>query len=291
MSMWRNLICALLVIAPVAGAAQQSQQAEELLEESDIVVIAHPLHDRDIVVNGRIKARCQPRADDPQNAVQHKAPAGPWVRIEPLADGTGFRAVSDPTYWPRKEWQAELGVWKRVGTALPLFNFREPGAQSPLCVGRKPGTIGGAVQFQKLLDPLPYLCRRVRFTAFVASRKANANFWLNGRISDFGAQGRAVIVGVGGSHGWMPIQVEEGVVPFNSPAVGLGLIVSDGDIWMYDEKLVIVPDEELTPRGVRQNKSCLQAALKRCQKRARQAKAGKDDDDIAGRCEAIQAAA
>lgn len=269
MARYLNILAIGMLVVPTSAFPQDEPDPPK--PENEIVVTAE-----------RPPPRCRPRSDDPLNQIQLDAPKGYWVRIEPSPDGAGFQYVGYTWHRAPESSLTEAGAWRRAGNALPKFNFREPRENLLMCVGRKEGTMGGDAQFQQLLLPHEYLCKSVRFTAFAASRKANAIFWLNGRESDHFNSGKAMQAGFRGDNGWTPILIEENVIPFNAPSIGFGVIVDDGDVWLFDAKLSIVPDTELTERERRKQDGCLERARKHC------SRVGDGAGDLGRRCRAIQ---
>lgn len=193
----------------------------------------------EVVVNARVP-HCHPRPDDPADAATAAAPTQYWYRLIAQPDGrfTYEKSVGAET-WPTRAIGTQVGHWRRAGDAMPSFTFRTPEDGTPLCVGRTPG---GTIQLQQLLDPAPFRCEYIRFTAWAASGKAAAAFWINA-----GAGGPAM-VDFSGNHDWTPVKDEGGPVASWDLLLGFGLIARGGDVWLYQPSVAVIPDTELTHR-------------------------------------------
>ncbi len=203
--------------------------------------------DAEIVVTG-YPPRCRGWADDPLDAMTRTAPSGDWVFI--VEDPPGVYRYLRKTSDGAVGHTTRLNRWRRAGDQLPSFVFRQPADAAPMCMGRRLGTPEGTVQLQQELDPAPYRCRTVRFTLFVATRNAKAWLWLNN------AAAKPVLVPVEGNHGWIPASLEWGPVSAASPWLSFGAILQDGDLWLYDPRLEVLRDDQVSRKRQRQQAAC-----------------------------------
>lgn len=222
----------------------------------------------DIVVNGRA-IRCRPAARDPLDNVDVSShavdPHTGMLRYEHLAvvpDGSaGYLAV------PNNEQVTGPEYWQRVGVRLDQYVFRGPSADKPMCVGRRRG-IDGFAGFRRIVDAAPYRGHRLRFTAWVATGRAQqVNFWLAAGTewSAPAASAKPVAsredpekappytllnggntnsVPFGGSHGWTPVLIETGPIHGDAHHVSYGFnLQGSGDVWVYQPRLEILVDQ------------------------------------------------
>jgi hypothetical protein len=189
------------------------------------------------------------------------------------ADGRGFELVNSDE---ARSKVAEAGIWHRVGTGIDQYIFRGPANGSLLCIGAKGHYPAGYAQLQQIVDATPYRGKRVRFTAWAASRQAaRINFWLasaDPNASWYGHQGRGEPLffnpgaphrgwiydggnsnGVDwwGSHGWTPMLIEIGPISNQATIISFGFVLNgSGDVWLYNPKFdVLGPDDPYRRRG------------------------------------------
>ena len=88
---------------------------------------------------------------------------------------------------------------------------------------------------RRQLNPLDFRGRRIRFTAFAATRNArSASFWINGGGGHFNQ------VELDGTHGWTPISIQVDVSD-RYPTAMYGFTLSGGgDVWLYQPHLDII---------------------------------------------------
>lgn len=203
---------------------------------------ADPDSNSEIVVTG-FPPHCQPRPGDAQDEPTAAAPMDSrWRGMQADKKNGGYKAVE--RYYRRSGALTDQGVWRRAGDALPDFIFRVPSDGSPLCIGARVRSPRGSVQLQQLLHPGPYRCKYVRFTAFVATRRADAWLWLNN------GGGGPMMTEIEGDHVWMPVLLQQGLVGVYNSNVSFGVVLRKGDVWFYKPQLEIVPDAEL-PKSAR----------------------------------------
>jgi len=217
--------------------ARQSPQPTPLpqVEEAEIVVTGYP-------------PRCRGRPDDPLDGVTRAAPTGGWVFIVEDSSG-GYRYLRKSSKGAGGQ-TTRLDRWRRAGDQLPSFVFRQPAGHAPMCMGRRTGAPEGTAQLQQELDPTPYRCRTVRLTMFVATRTARAWLWLNN------AAAKPVLVPVEGSHGWIPVRLEWGPIGAESLWLSFGAILQDGEVWLYDPKLEVLGDDQVSRTRQRRQAAC-----------------------------------
>lgn len=147
--------------------------------------------------------------------------------------------------------------WQRVGVQPGQYVFREPLDDKPMCVGGNGGSDSFA-GFRRIVDARPYRGRRVRFTAWAASREADqVHFWLaagtdwvrkrrqDGRPANVLLNGGTTNnVPWGGSHGWTPILLETAPIAAGAEHISYGFnLHGSGDIWVYKPTFEIVSDD------------------------------------------------
>jgi hypothetical protein len=215
--------------------------------EDEIVVTGH----RPIVVNGR-SVKCRPADNDPQDKV-NAAPDGS-TRIQsvlmPVYGGRRFELV--PWGNGKDKWSEEFfdfkryggpGVWRRQGNGIDQYIFRGPQNASLLCMGAKWPDPIGIGQLGQLVDAAPYHGKRVRFTAWAASRNASlVTFYLaSGALNKIGLVidgGNTNTHPWAGSHGWTPMMIEIGPISKDATFISFGFTLhGDGDVWLYNPKL------------------------------------------------------
>lgn len=135
------------------------------------------LDDGEVIVRGTIP-RCKPLSDDPQDALVPPL-SNELITIVPDGQNGGFRFVPNLRDG-RPQVKASPDLWLRSGAKLANFTFRVPKDGTPLCIGLKPGHSSGQAKIMKIMDAMPFACRFVRFSLFVAARKADGVIWLNG---------------------------------------------------------------------------------------------------------------
>jgi hypothetical protein len=217
--------------------------------DDEIVVTGH----RPIVVNGR-SVKCRPAADDPQDKA-NAAPAGS-TRVQsvlmPVYGGRRFELVPWEADLHGQLWSREFfdfkryggpGVWRRQGNGIDQYVFRGPKNASLLCLGAKWPDPIGIGQLGQLVDAAPYYGKRLRFTAWAASRNASlVTFYLASGTTNK----MALVVNGGntnthpwaGSHGWTPMMIEIGPISKEATFISFGFTLhGDGDVWLYNPKL------------------------------------------------------
>ena len=205
---------------------------------------------RDIVVHGRT-IHCRPARGDPLDRVN--VGDGPEHRAI-VPDGSGGYVAA-----LNAEQITGPDFWQRVGAGMGEFNFRSSSEGKPMCVGGKLAPSGFA-GFRRIVDAAPSRGRRLRFTAWVATRAARqVSFWLAvgtewranppphsaiGRKTPLNKLlngGNTNAVPFGGDHGWTPVLLETGPLPEAAHHVSYGFnLQGSGDVWVYQPKLEIV---------------------------------------------------
>jgi hypothetical protein len=230
---------------PTGSSVAQSREPDPLPEaDSEIIVSVNRYSE--IVVNGRA-IRCRPATADPLDAV--RIPGwNDYMMIVP--DGAGGFVARRAT-----ELITGPDFWQRVGIGLGSYRFRSARGGEPMCVG---GRGGGSrfAGFRRVVDATEYRGKRVRFSAWVATRSAEqVNFWLavgsgrllEGEVSIRGDRllngGNTNMVPFSGSHGWTPVLLEIGPIEGDAGHISYGLnLEGSGHIWAYDAKLEVVTD-------------------------------------------------
>lgn len=226
-----------LAVGTSPAPAQSVDQGQPGEPATDIVVTGYP----DIVVNGRAQ-RCRPAAGDPLDAV----PIPGWMIVPDGDNGFVARQATEQVTGP--------DFWQRVGVGLGAYRFRSPRGGRPMCIG---GPRGGNrfAGFRRIVDAGELRGHRVRFTAWIAMRKAEqVNFWIaagSGRLVEGEPPVRDRLLNGGntngmplsGSRGWTPVLLETGPIDDRAGHVSYGFnLEGGGDIWVYDPKLAIVAD-------------------------------------------------
>ena len=130
--------------------------------------------------------------------------------------------------------------------------------------------VTGLAGFRRIVDAAPYRGRRLRFTAWVATRSARqVSFWLaagtdwqakppplpRSEHSSKGVKktpfnkllngGNTNNVPFGGDHGWTPVLLETGPIGEDAHHISYGFNLQGlGDVWVYRPKLEIVDGAE-----------------------------------------------
>ena len=241
-----------------SSAAQTSASSDAEDADNEIVVTGY----RDIVVNGRA-IRCRSVAGDPLDEVDlssgydidphSRTPVPRHMAIIP--DGrNGFVSV------PNAEQITGPEFWQRVGVGMDQYVFRAPSVGRPMCVGGR----GGADRFagfRRVVDAAPYRGHRLRFTAWVATGRAQqASFWLAAgtrwpeKRRQFEVRrtafyellngGNTNNVPFAGNREWTPVLLETGPIHKDAHHVSYGFnLQGSGDVWVYDPRLEIVVDQ------------------------------------------------
>lgn len=238
-----------LGLLPLTGAAPSNPKPDDA-----IVVTGQRLP---IVVNGKA-VRCRPLPNNPQDRA-NAAPDGSKRRqsvLMPIHGGRNFELVpwSSESAWSRQFFDFRYfggpGVWRREGTGIDQYVFRNAKDASLLCIGSKWVDPEGFAQLEQMVDAAPYYGRRVRFTAWAASRIAPVvNFFLasgdTNKISLVVNGGNTNNHAWGGSHGWTPMMIEIGPISKQSKFISFGFNLNgDGDVWLYNAKLEVVPPND-----------------------------------------------
>ena len=228
------------------AAAQAAPSNDAPASDAEIVVDGV----RDIVVNGRAR-HCRRAPGDPLDAVN--VGDGPEHRAI-VPDGSGGYVAA-----LNAEQITGPDFWQRVGVGMDQFNFHAPSDGRPMCVGGRLAPSGFA-GFRRIVDATPYRGRRLRFTAWVATRAARqVSFWLavgtewrtkplprsaDGKKAPFNKLlngGNTNNVPFGGDHGWTPVLLETGPIPAGADHVSYGFnLQGGGDVWVYQPKLEMV---------------------------------------------------
>jgi hypothetical protein len=208
---------------------------------------------RNIVVNGHA-VRCRPRPGDPLDDVKV---GGGLDHMMIVPDGQAGYAWVHNT-----EQITGPDFWQRVGIGMVAYRFRGPSGDKPMCVGGHGETsnFGG---FRRIVDAAPYRGRRLRFTAWAATRNAGqVSFWLAAgtpwrpkpdrstseqyekvRPNHLLNGGNTNNVRFGGDNGWTPVLLETGPIGKDADHVSYGFnLQGSGDVWVYRPKLEIVTD-------------------------------------------------
>ncbi len=233
----------------------------------------------DVVVRGALP-HCKPMPNDPQDALAlpqdgpQSVPAGYNVSIIPDGKSGGFRVVpngidtTDAKGHVTRTINPEtaLGIWLRSaeGHGFANFTFRVPADGTPLCIGAKSDRPEGHGRLETIFPGKNYACRFLRFSLFVASRKAKGLIWLNGGN---------VTPSLGADHifftqtdipdrmAWTPVMLQVGPIDPDPKAVHFGIDLVHGDVWFVQPKFEIIPDAELSPRHRRDMEVCLSPNL------------------------------
>ena len=261
-------VCAGAMPAQTQPSAAQAGVPEEApAADGEIVVSVFTYSD--IVVNGRAR-RCEPRAGDPLDKVTVRTDLDPhtgmprpeYVAIVPDGEG-GYASV------PNNEQITGPEFWQRVGVGTDRYVFRASAPGRPMCIGGRRGSdgIGYFAGFRRIVDATPYRGHRLRFTAQVATRRAQqVNFWLaagnewrkeGSRTVSGGTPRRVLFNGgntndlrFGGDNDWTPIVFETGPIHSQADHISYGFnLQGSGDVWVQGPKLEIIPDSEEPARA------------------------------------------
>ncbi|MGV3555899.1 MAG: hypothetical protein ACO1OD_11650 [Croceibacterium sp.] len=239
------------------AAAQTGVANETEAADNEIVVTGF----RDIVVNGRA-IRCRPVAGDPLDDVD----LGGGFDVDPhsrkpvlkhmaiIPDGqNGYVMI------PNNEQITGPEFWQRVGVGMDRYVFRAPSIGRPMCIGGRSDRDRFA-GFRRVVDAASYRGHRLRFTAWVATGRAEqVNFWLAAgtqwpekrrefevRRTDFYELlngGNTNNLPFGGNHDWTPVLLETGPINKDADHVSYGFnLQGSGDVWVYEPRLEIVVD-------------------------------------------------
>jgi hypothetical protein len=217
-----------------------------------------------IVVNGR-SVKCHPVAGDPLDKA-NVAPDGSARHqsvLIPVRGGRSYDLIpwsnANGNAWSREFFDFKRyggpGVWRRTGTGIDQYIFRGPLDGFLLCIGAKWPDPRGFAQLGQLVDAAPYYGKRIRFTAWVASRNANlVTFYLSSGNPN---KIRLVVNGGntnthpwGGSHGWTPMMIEIGPISREATFISFGFTLNgQGDVWLYHPKLEAVESGDAVQRN------------------------------------------
>lgn len=238
---------------PLFAQSGQTNAAEH--PDDEIIVTGVP----DIVVNGR-ERRCRPVAGDPLDGVDlrsgystdpHSGMQVPrYMAIIPAGQNRYVLV-------PNNEQITGSEFWQRVGAGMDQYVFRASSPGKPMCVGGSGGTDRFA-GFRRIVDAAPYRGQRLRFTAWVASRRAQqVSFWLaagtqwHQKLGQFEMRrtefnkllngGNSNHVPFRGDHGWTPILLETGPIHKDADHISYGFnLQGSGDVWIYEPKLEVI---------------------------------------------------
>jgi hypothetical protein len=154
--------------------------------------------------------------------------------------------------------------WLRSGNALADFTFRVPDSDAPLCIGAKTNTSDAQAKLVKIMDSRPYTCRFLRFSLFIASRKAEGVVWLNG---GFHGKNQGAYTAYAGAPipkrmSWTPVLLQVGPVDKEAGWVHFGVAISKGDVWFVQPKFEVIADSELSARRRKDEELCLSSRPK-----------------------------
>lgn len=192
-----------------------------------------------VVTARRYPPRCAPRPGDPADALAARPGIGEQSVVAVDAAGAAV-LVKD------REQLTGPGHWQRVGNAVGDYVFRVPADGSPMCIGARIPHPNGWGQLRQIVDVHPYFGSYVRFTAWVATRKAaEVRFWLIAAAKPYGMGGDTSAAPVRGSHRWMPVSLTIGPVPTYTTHLSYGfLLYGSGDVWLYRPELRVVPADD-----------------------------------------------
>jgi len=245
------LAVALTVVLPGSeSSAAQPAAAPAPVDAGEVVIRAFPPH-------------CRPAIGDPQDEVDlSPAAAGSAqqvVRLDPASGKYILTADDYPTTAP--------GIWQRDGVRLQEFVFRVPTDGNPLCIGTRGSRSLGLAQLRQAIDAKPYRRKILRFTAWVATRQANAvRFWLVAGTNER-PKFRNIVASSGnwnepvtGSKSWFPVSLTIGPLPCNADQVSFGMTLDGrGDAWMYRPRLEQVDKHGLTAEERKQSEKAAAA--------------------------------
>lgn len=202
--------------------------------------------DGEVIVRGTIP-HCKPLSDDPQDALVPPL-SKELITIVPDAPNGGFRFVPNLRDG-RPQVKASPDLWLRSGAKLANFTFRVPKDGTPLCIGLKPGHSSGQAKIMKIMDAMPFACRFVRFSLFVAARKADGVIWLNGGFhgnKNAGAYNTYAAVSIPSRMSWTPVLLQVGPIDKEAGWLHLGVHLTRGDVWFVQPRFDVIPDSELS---------------------------------------------
>lgn len=245
-------LAASAVLAVFGGAALYAQAGPTpdapMSAESEIVVTGMQ-PGSEITVSGRRVPRCARLADDPLDEVDLPLFADGEARKQSVIvpfGGNGF------AFRPDEEQITGPTFWQRAGTGIDQYVFRAPTDGTPMCIGARWSHPSGYAQFRRIVDSGPFKGKRIRFTAWAATREAaDVRFWLAAgwKTVKLHNGGNTNNQEWGGNHGWTPIMLEIGPVAERAGHISYGfLLYGHGDVWIHDPKLEIVTDEPAASR-------------------------------------------
>jgi hypothetical protein len=197
----------------------------------------------ELVVRGTIP-HCKALPNDPQDKLPLPRP-GPYTTIMPDEAGPGFHLIG-PLKSGAPNDMTHRDVWLRGGNALGDFIFRAPQDGTPFCIGARSVRPKGYVQLKHSMFGKDYACKYLRFSLFVASRKAEGTIWLNGGDhAGGGAYNTFVAVPIPKKMAWTPVMLQVGPVDRQSHWVGYGVVLGKGDVWFVQPKFEVIPNSEL----------------------------------------------
>lgn len=221
---------------PDAGVAQERDP-----DAPDILVTSL----RDIVVNGRA-TRCRRRVGDPLDKIDVRSPFASTQRIAVVPAGNGRFAAE-----PNAEQITGPEFWQRVGVGIDQYVFRASSDDRPMCIGANMADAGTYAGYRRIVDAAPFLGKRVRFTAWVATGQARlVHFWLAA-----GTEERVLYNGGntrnrpwGGNHGWTPVFLETGPIDAKAAHISYGFdLQGSGDVWVYKPRFEVATDQPFGP--------------------------------------------
>lgn len=214
-----------------------------------------PQDGQDVVIRGTIP-HCKPLPNDPQDGL---APPGSseLFTIVPALNG-GFRFVPNIKNG-RPQVIADPDLWLRSGAKLANFTFRLPKDDTPFCIGLKAGHSGGMAKIMKIMDAQAYACRFVRFSLFVAARKAEGVIWLNGGFhgsKNAGAYNTYAAVAIPQRMSWTPVLLQVGPIDQEAGWLHLGVHLTRGDVWFVQPRFEPIAESELSPQRRKDAEIC-----------------------------------
>lgn len=250
-SVWTVVVLVAWTTLPVGLIYSQSsvatvdvnhQNVTEAGTSGDVVVVGR----RPVIVNGRV-ARCRPRSDDPLDKVDLRSikglsnwgPIPRYMTIVP--DGkSGF------VWEQNREQRTGPDYWQRVGVSMGNYVFRSSSYEEPMCIGGQAGPYSFA-GFRKIVDAKPYHGQRLRFTAWVATRRAGqVSFWLASEsMINTKNGGNTNDVPFGGDHLWTPVLLETGPIKNSADRLSYGFnLQGSGDVWIYHPRLEVLEADQ-----------------------------------------------
>ena len=144
----------------------------------------------------------------------------------------------DPILGPR--------VWQRAGNAIGDYRFRSLDEPGMVCIGSHVTWPEGYAQLRKIVPADGMHGRFVRFSAHVATRRAErVHFWLAAGKERRAIGGDTRTRPIKGDTGWQQVNVIIGPVPSYATHVSYGFLLHGrGDAWLRDEKLEVLTREE-----------------------------------------------